>query len=296
MAEETRITKRTIRVAPTALRLLALNAHFMAQAKFAQMVKNIQRDGCLTGNTPFGWLVRGADGQPNDPPVYEVLSGNHRVKACIEAGLSEIDIEVTDDPVPQAWRLAKQIGDNALVGEDDPALLKLLYDEIDDVALRLYTGLDDKVLGLLGDVSVAPLSEAQLEFQTLALTFLPDEADRARAAFDAARKAAGRMDGHLLARWSDYDRAMDALEAAGAAYGVKNTATALLLVLAVFERHVDELTAGFLDEDGAPVERKRRVPTASVLGYTIPASLAAKLKHAGDHAALEALLDRAASA
>lgn len=290
MAEEARISKHIINLNPRALKLLDLNAQFMEGAEYRQLVENIKADGCLTGNTPFAWRVHddGAQ-QPSDPPVYEVLSGNHRVRASIDAGLDEITIEATDQYLNPARRAAIQLAHNAIVGRSDPATLKLIFQSIDDVGLRMYTGLDDKLLGLLPDAGVAPLSEAALEFQTISLTFLPDEAEAAAAALDRARKAAGKMDGHWLARWADYDRAMDGVEAAGQAHGVKNTATALMLVLNVFERHAEDLAAAYEGATG-----QRRVPTVSALGYTLPVGLANKLRALpGDDkaAALESVLD-----
>lgn len=293
MAEETHIQKRVIRVDPRSLKLLELNAHFMRSEVFAQMVENIRKDGDLMGNTPFGVLVRDADGQPTDPPIYQVISGNHRVKAAILAGLAEMVIEVTDDALSKDRRRAIQLSHNRIVGEDDPAILKMLYEEIDDVEMRLYTGVDDKALGLLVDVNVASLSEAALQFQTIALTFLPHEVEGVAAALESARKAASGAKGFWLTRWADYDRAMDALEAAGSAYGVKNAATAMMVVLEVFSRHMDDLQAGYLDADGEAIDPKRAVPVESVLGRTLPARLAAKLRRlgVGSGAELEALLE-----
>lgn len=290
-ARYSRIAKHIVNLNPRALKLLDLNAQFMEGAEYTQLVGNIKADGCLTGNTPFAWLLHDDRTRlPIDPPVYEVLSGNHRVRASIDAGLDEITIEATDQYLTPARRAAIQLAHNAIVGRSDPATLKLIFQSIDDVGLRMYTGLDDKLLGLLPDAGVAPLSEAALEFQTISLTFLPDEAESAAAALDRARKAAGKTDGYWLARWSDYDRTMDAAEAAGQAHGVKNTATALMLVLDVFEQHAEDLAVGYAGATG-----QRRVPTVSALGYTLPVALANKLRALpGDDkvAALESVLDQ----
>lgn len=268
----------------------------MRHEVFQRLVENIKRDGGLMGNTPFAWLLHD-DGtrQPANPPVYEVLSGNHRVKAARAAELETIEITVTDTYLPPERRKAIQLSHNALVGEDDPSLLKALYEGIDSVDLRLYTGLDDKGLGLLLDAPVAPLSEAGLEFQTIALTFLPHEREAVEDAWQAARKAIAGAKGYWLARWGDYDRFMDGIEAAGLAYNVKNVATALMIVLDVFMQHIDDLHGGFLDSDGQPFDPKRQVPSASVFGLTVPAALAAQIRARGTNATevLAALLEQA---
>lgn len=277
------LNARTIRIDPRKIKLLDLNAHYMRHEVFARLVDNLREDGGLYGDTPFAWRlhddttqqpVLDADGQP----IYEVLSGNHRVKASVAAELAEIDLTITDDYLPPDRRRALQLARNAVVGEDDPATLKLIYDSIGDTGLKLYTGLDDSRLKLMEGVQIAALSEAGLQFQTIALTFLPHELDQVQTALERARKATGAK-GFWLAAMADYDRALDALEAAGQAYNVRNTATSLMLILNIFMQHMDELQAGYLDAEGEAVTPKQQVPVASVLNsLTIPAATAAKLK------------------
>ena len=282
------ISTRIERRAPEGLKLLDLNARYMRHETFARLVDNIRTDGGLTGNTPFAWLVHddttqqplGKEGE-NYEPIYEVLSGNHRVKASIAAGLTEIDICLTDDYLPPDRRAAIQLSHNAISGEDDPATLKTIYEGISDTEMRIYSGLDDKTLKLLDEVTVAPMSEAALTFQTVSMTFLPDEAAIVQEAFDQARKQAAGAKGHWLARWSDYDRTMDALEMASQAYGVKNTATALMIVMDVFSRHLTDLSEGYITADEQPRQKGQRVPIQTVLGrQDIPSGTAAKLRKA----------------
>lgn len=280
------INTRIVRVDPKTLKLLDLNARYMRHETFARLVQNIRQDGGLTGNTPFAWLLHDDATQlpisdTQGAGQYLVLSGNHRVKGAIAAEVSEIDICLTDDYLPPDRRAAIQLSHNAISGEDDPATLKLIYENISAPEMRLYSGLDDKTLKLLEDVTVAPMSEAALTFQTISMTFLPDEAAIVQEAFDQARKQAAGAKGHWLARWADYDRAMDALEAAGQAYNVKNTATSLMIVLDIFSRHLTDLAEGYIGVDDQPKQKGQRVPIITVLGRgDIPASTAAKLRKA----------------
>ena len=90
-----------IDIDPRSIRLLRLNARFMRHETFQRLVANIKGDGVLT-QTPFGWLVHDDDTQErivgeDGEPVHEVLSGNHRIKAAIEAGLETIDYRYTDE-------------------------------------------------------------------------------------------------------------------------------------------------------------------------------------------------------
>ncbi len=237
-------------------------------------MRNLRSDGVLT-SVPFA--CREDDGR------YLVLSGNHRVRAAIEAGITEAVVMVTDDPLPATRRIAIQLAHNALVGEDDPATLRALYDQLDQVDLRLYSGLDDKTLALLAQVDVSGLSEANLSFQTISVLFLPEERAEVETAWAAARDLLKGARAVWLARWSEYDALLDALAVTKAAYDIANNATALLLVLRVFQAHRTDLAAGWYDDETGEVRHRKTVPLASIFGTDeVPAVAAAAIKRAVD--------------
>lgn len=270
--EPGKLEKLRVEQVPLAdLKLLDVNARYMPHEQFVRLVENLRRDGALT-SVPFAWKDRGG--------AYVVLSGNHRVKAALEAGIDEAYVMLCDDPMPKDRRVALQLAHNAITGEDDPATLKALYDDLEDLDWRRYAGLDDKTLGLLEDVQLGALSEANLDFQTVTITFLPDEKERAEAAWEAARSELAGADAVLLAKLDEATRLLDDLDAAGRAYDVSNVATSLMLVLDIFERHITDLREGYLDQDGEAKEAKRWVPTASVVGQEIPAGAASVLNRA----------------
>ncbi|GHE16080.1 hypothetical protein GCM10010339_92820 [Streptomyces alanosinicus] len=94
---------------------------------------------------------------------------------------------------------------------------------------RQYTGLDDKTLDVPEKADVASLGEANLDFASVQLMFLPDELERAEAAFDAARSTAS-ADQRWVAGLEQYEPVLDALETPRAAYQIGNSATALGLL------------------------------------------------------------------
>lgn len=262
-------------VDPRELTLVEVNARFMRKEVFDRLVANIRRDGALT-STPLVW---------NDQATGRmvVLSGNHRIMAAREVGLEQVDVIVVDQPLSRARQVALQLSHNAIEGEDDPATLRQLYEELDDVDWRAYSGLDDKQLDLLAQVDLEGLSEANLDFATVQLVFLPHELDAARASFDEARKLV-QADARWLAAYADYETTLDALATAHGAHNVGNVATALGLILAVFERHLDELRDAWLDPDtGEPVDARRLVPIETILGTrSMPADAGAMLARAVD--------------
>ena len=231
------INTRIIEIDPRELKLLKMNARFMRHEEFQRLVANIKRDGQLT-SAPFAALDP-ADGK------YEVLSGNHRVQAAISAGLQTIPCIITDDPLSEEQRIAIQLSHNAIVGQDDPDILKKLYDKILDIDLKEYSGLDDKTLGLLDKAQSQAMSEANLEFQVLSIVYLPDELKAAQAVIDKARDAVKNCENVWLATDKEYEKWLDAQEIASSAYNVKNVSAAMQIIFKVFENNLNQLTEGW---------------------------------------------------
>ncbi|WP_432034647.1 ParB/Srx family N-terminal domain-containing protein [Streptomyces antibioticus] len=259
---------------PRELTLLDVNARFMRHEQFQRLVGNLRADGALT-STPLVWN----DGESGRRIV---LSGNHRTKAAIEAGLERIWWMEITEPLPRQRQIALQLAHNAIAGEDDPATLKALYEELEDVSMRLYSGLDDKTLDLLDEVSVPSLAEANLDFATVQIVFLPDEKEAAEKAFEAARKAAS-ADARWLARIEQYESVLDTLDTVKGAHNIGNVAAVFAMTLALVERHLGELAEGWYDPDEQTATRKGTAPVETVLATrTMPADAAAVVQRAID--------------
>lgn len=270
-----------ISVNPRALQLLAVNAHSMPHAMFQQLVANIARDGALTSVplvAPLGLYARGDEPQRDDQgaEVLEVLSGNHRVRAAIVAGLDQIAVMAIRDPLSREQRVAIQLSHNSINGEDDPATLKQLYEQL-DIDWRQYAALDDKAVAALAEVKIGALPSVSLEYQPLTFVFLPHEAERIAELFKAVRQA---CPGDLyLARWGEYDRLLDTLEDVGAAHSVRNGAAQLLIMLELVERHLGDLQGAWLDNLGKA--KTKTAPLSSLFGATaIPGKEAAVIARA----------------
>jgi hypothetical protein len=79
------------------LEFVLVNARYMEQPVYAQLVANIKQDRYLS-SVPFCWF------NP-ETQKYLVLSGNHRVKAGIDAGLSSFLVLFIDRPLQHKNRL-----------------------------------------------------------------------------------------------------------------------------------------------------------------------------------------------
>jgi hypothetical protein len=249
------------------LALLAKNARYMTHEQYKRLVDNVRKDGALT-SVPLVYVHQGRAEYDELPAgTEEVLSGNHRVQAAVDAlgKDAESEVFIIDEPLPKQRRIAMQLSHNSIAGQDDPAVLKQLYDELDDLEWREFSGLDDKQLELLEQVDLASLSEASLDFLTVTITFLPAERDRAKELLDEAAKIA-RADERWLAPISQYDELLESLASAQGAHNVSNVATGLAVILGVFEAHLDDLRDGWYDPGTALPSRPGTVPVEAVLG------------------------------
>lgn len=251
------------RADPRSLKLLEVNARFMPKETYDRLVANIRRDGACSQSV---LVYAPEDVDPVPEPV--VLSGNHRVQASIEAEVFDVPTEWIDREISRARQIALQLSHNAISGEDDPATLRALYDQL-DVEMRDYSGLDDRDLGLLDDPDLAGLSEANLEFATVALVFLPSELERARELLGEARKLISPQV-MWTARLEQYEQVLDTLQTAHSAWNVGNVATALSLVLNVFESALTgEVQEAWFDPAEALPKRGGEAPLETLFGSRV---------------------------
>ncbi|MBB3665949.1 hypothetical protein FB384_004908 [Prauserella sediminis] len=277
---DTTIVRRTL----ADLTPLDTNARYMRQETYQRLVENLREDGELT-STPLIY-----SGGEYDEGRELILSGNHRVQAAVDAGIVEADCKLITQNLPKARQVALQLSHNAIEGEDDIAILKQLYESIEDIDYRGYAGLDDKTLELLDKVDLESLSEANLDFHTVQLTFLPPEADAARDALESLSKA---VDETWLAAYRDYNPMLDALAAAHSSHNIGNVATALGVLIALTENHLTDLQEGYLSPESAEPLHQGHVGLEVVFGSrTVPATTAAAmtkaLKTATDSGEIEA--------
>jgi hypothetical protein len=200
-----------VRVDPRSLKLLEENAHYMDDGTFQQLVANIKRDGELMST----------------PVVYRglVLSGNHRTKAAIAAGLLEIEVkEVLTELTPE-HQLAIQLSQNAINGKDDPNILAKLYTKVASLEFRRYTGLTDDAFKC-DEAKLASMGVTRPKYESLEIVFLPED----KAAFlelldrvTKSKKAKTVVAGSL----ADFDGIFNAVVDAKQHSGILNNALAL---------------------------------------------------------------------
>jgi hypothetical protein len=223
---------RLITIDPRRIHLLEKNARYMTAPQFARLVANIKRDGKLT-SVPLVYPVLSEE----EP---EALSGNHRVQAAIEAGLLTIDAMLITTPLTEGQRLAVQLSHNAIAGQDDPNILKELYDPL-DFDLKEYSGLTDDDFKV-AEVDVSSLALGNTAYEELVLLFLPDE----MIAFTDLVARLEKRSKHppvFLARHADFDTFFAAAVATKKHLNVFNNALALRRMAELALERLEEMDA-----------------------------------------------------
>lgn len=215
--------------APEDMRPADVNAHFMSKRVYDQLVANIKRDGNLA-TLPLCW--HDADG------AIHVLSGHHRIDAARDAGVATLLYLYTDGVLSADERTAIQISHNALVGEDDLAILKRQWESIASLEARLYSGLDDERFKSFDPITLGAFNEKDIRFETIELLFLPAEIERITEIVKKLGKSKRqRFVGHV----DQYDALADALMRLKDASTIFNSATAFLLMAEAADRYADFL-------------------------------------------------------
>jgi hypothetical protein len=111
-----------------------INAQEMGQNDFNRLVKNIKTDGCLT-SAPL--LMK-----QNDKKGYICISGHHRIRAAIKAGLTKSKCIIIDE-VDKSKRLRLQLSHNDINGTSNDEVLFLLQKELSNDDLLLVDVVED---------------------------------------------------------------------------------------------------------------------------------------------------------
>jgi len=198
------------------LKLPEKNARFLKGPVFAQLVANIKKDECLTS---FPLVNR----QGED---LTVASGSHRVAAAMKAGLADHDVIEITSPLTREQFVALQLSHNAIVGEDDPNVLRALYDEL-GFEWKEYSGLTDDAFKV-EDLDTSVLRVEAPFYEELNISFLPGDAAIFGAWIDKLAKS--KSAASMIGLYADFGLFFERLLAVKHASGVHNTAVALRLM------------------------------------------------------------------
>lgn len=218
-------------VDPKDVDLIDKNARYMEYETFNQLVKNIEHDGGLT-SMPLCH---------KDPKTGKLtaLSGNHRVKAARSAGIAEIMVMYIEKPLTKGHKVAIQLSHNAIVGKDDMVILKSLWGEIEEIELKLYAGLDSELLKELEEIEYTTIAEAHMDFRTITIAFLPEEAAALGEALQLADVLFSGDENYLVSR-SHYEQVFAAVADVKEKFNIVNNPTAFMKIVELARERMGE--------------------------------------------------------
>lgn len=258
--------------------LLKKNARYMPKPMFDQLVANIRKDGGLSSAIICSPCE-------NDKEKYEVLSGNHRTMAASYAGITQVWAFVPTRPLSPQEKLAIQLSHNAISGQDNIQLLQELFGEIEDLDLKMYSGLtDDMFVDQASDIG--RFYAEPIDYSYLLMAFLPEDLERIKKIIDDFPE----VDYGLIAsKGKEYDELIEAFTHIEASTTLKSASEKLLIILDIFSKHVQDL------QDVVPIDlKKKHASIAEYLGYTIDLPTARKLIKVLDDLTSKAIITKEA--
>lgn len=222
------------------LRHLKKNARYMTAEQQTRLTENVRRDGGLT-SLPLVWLIQTQKGKPSeDPPTYEIVSGNHRVMSAREAGLEEIDCIVIRNWISKERRIEIQLAHNAVGGQDDLSVLEDLYEGL-SLSGKEYSGLTDDLFSGLKDLSLSGFNVDGPDYQEIVLSFLPEDAAQFEELLKRASKSQKAL--YYAARLEDFETMFDAIVRTKEAHNIQNNAMAIAALAEMAMERLDQIEA-----------------------------------------------------
>lgn len=138
------------------------NARYMTKDQMERLTANVSKDGFLS-QLPF--MMKRADNGK-----YIALSGNHRLKSAIKAGLNFVMVQYIDE-VDKEKALAIQLSHNSITGQDDKAILKELYDMIENLDGKEYSGINELDIKGYQEIMLPSINEDDIKLYEVKFLF-----------------------------------------------------------------------------------------------------------------------------
>ncbi len=238
-----------IKINPKDIKLLKVNARYMKPEEYEKLVSNIKKDGQLT-SVPFCFY--------NENHEIEVLSGNHRVMASIDAGLNEIEVMLCKDKLSKEQALAIQLSHNSIAGQDDEELLKKLYGELENLEFKEYSGLTDEFVNYCKEIE-KDFKVPTLSYQALNLLFLPDEIEELKQVLKNISDLLSSN--HILSSKKDYDNYLETTTTISKCLNIKNPSTTFLTMIRLAKENLNKLKELALNNEDIDY-----IPLSTILG------------------------------
>lgn len=215
-------------VSPKSMKLLKQNARYFKKSTYKQLVDNIKKDQRLS-SVPLCHIF--------DENTYEVLSGNHRVQAAIDAGIEQILIIVILKNLSKSSQISIQLSHNALAGIDDPNILADLWAKIDDIKEKLYAGLSSDAVKEIENIKLVTFTTPQVYTKTMTFTFSDSEKENIdKVIKELEVYTANEIH---LAHIDQYNDFFEALKKIKKMENIKNSSLAMVKLIEILKKQLE---------------------------------------------------------
>ncbi len=202
----------------TCLKEQDINAQIMDDRRMKILTANIKNRGALES---LPYVIKKED-------RFYIISGHHRVKAAVNAGLTYIYCLVDTNELTLSQITSKQIAHNELVGTQDNEILAMLVKQMENVDDVIASGLDEKFLNKIqAETVVIDIPHLDFDWRTINISFLPKQLKD----FEELVKMINNGDDAVgLANREQYDEFVKTCVKFGKTKNVKSVSTAISLL------------------------------------------------------------------
>ena len=235
LSEDERLEIEVRKVPLKALKARDKNARFMTTEQIRRLSDNLKRDGALTGTVLVYW--------PASEERGEILSGHHRVEAAINAGIEEDWAHVILNELTEVRKVSIQLSHNAIVGQDDPAILADMYSNLDSLVEKAYSGLTDDDVANFDGVDISSIGSTGVIYREVNILFLDGKEELFKEVVERAAAVQGQrnMPQFHLASDADFEKFFDSLVRIKQYHNVFNTAIAIRMMAIMALERLEQL-------------------------------------------------------
>ena len=143
-----------------------VNAQVMDKRHMKILTANVKERGALES---LPYVYKNGDN-------FEVVSGHHRLRAAVAAGMKQIYALVETNELTRSQIVSKQIAHNEIVGTADSEILARLVRQIDEVDDLIASGLSEEYLNSIKGESVTiDLPALDFGWRKVDISFLPKQ-------------------------------------------------------------------------------------------------------------------------
>ena len=214
----------------------------MDEKVFDRLEENIAHDGILT-QLPFVQKL------PNGR--YEIISGNHRIKAAKKAGLLSVWCITCEVTLPEDEKIRIQISHNTIRGEHNALILKEILGDIEDIDAIRRSGADIDISTLKIDkIEFKSIDANALDIRQVVLYFTnPDirALDRLISNIDTHLTGSSRV---YLAEHKKFKEFIEAIVKVKSEANIVSSGMALSLIIEYANNNVDNIISYYEETYG----------------------------------------------